>query len=472
MSRFALRDYQAEAYEETRATWLRLHRSGVVPRILLVSRTGTGKTVISGHFMEQALRRAGHRCLFLVRDRALLDQTSRHLDALGLPHGVWAAGHRRVDKGAPIQIASIQTLVAREECPDNIDVVVADEAHQATCTTSRTVIVAYPKATILGLTATPQRSDGTALGGKDGIFNGLVVVKRSYAQLVADEALVPFRLIAPSAPTKELSRDPIDVLRAYGRAKWPDGRPRMRKTVFFCRDRAHAKDVAEKARAAGFRVAAVDGVTKSSGRDLQRLALPDSDPDALDGVASVDLIKQGFDCPPIELLIIACGYGSWTPWMQSLGRGLRPIPPELRHLFGKLRCLIFDLRGSVYVPDKSGEPLGLPSDDREFDIERGSKPKPGAMPLRQCKGCGVVERWAPVCSGCGRRGEPMPAVRVRPRDMAEVKKVDNSFGAQVAFFRGMKARAQRLGKGPGMAFAAFKDRFKASPSAAVVEAAK
>ena len=92
--------------------------------------------------------------------------------------------------------------------------------------------------------------------------------------------------------------------------------------------------------------------------------------------------------------------------------------------------------------------------------------------MRQCKGCGVVERWAPVCSGCGRRGEPIPAVRVRPRDMAEVRTVDNSFGAQVAFFRGMKVRAQRLGKGPGMAFAAFKDRFKASPSAAVVEASK
>lgn len=472
MSRFSLRDYQLEAMEDLSSTWRSIHAGGKVPRILLVSRTGTGKTVISGHFMERAVRGKGRRCLFLVRDRSLLDQTSRHLDALGLPHGVWAAGHRRIDKGAPIQIASIQTLVAREECPDNIDVVVPDEAHQATCATSRTVIVAYPKATILGLTATPQRSDGTALGGKDGIFNGLVVVRRSYAQLVADEALVPFRLIASDRPTKELSRDPIDVLRAYGRATWPDGRPRMRKTVFFCRDRAHAKEVAAQARAAGFRVAAVDGETKSSARDLERLALPDSDPDALDGVASVDLIKQGFDCPPIELLILACGFGSWTPWMQALGRGLRPIPPEARGVFGKRGCLIFDLRGSVYVCDKSGWPLGLPSDDREFDIEHGSKPKPGALPLRQCKGCGAVERWAPVCSVCGRRGEPLPAVRVRPRELSEVRTVDNSFGAQVAFFRGMKVRAQRLGKGPGMAFAAFKDRFKASPSAAVVEAAK
>ena len=471
MSRFALRDYQQEAMDDLARLWVEIHRSGKVPRILLVSRTGTGKTVISGHFMERAVRGKGRRCLFLVRDRALLGQTSAHLTALGLPHGVWAAGYPR-NADMPIQVASIQTLVAREEAPDNIDVVVVDEAHQATCASSRTVLGAYPKATFLGLTATPERSDGTALGGESGIFNGIVVVRRSFAQLVADGALVPFRLVAADRPTKELSRDPIDVLRTYGRATWPDGRPRVRKTVFFCRDRAHGKEVAEKARAAGFRVAAVDGVTKSSARDLERLALPDSDPDALDGVASVDLIKQGFDCPPIELLILACGFGSWSPWMQALGRGLRPIPPESRHVFGKRGCLIFDLRGSVYVADKTGWPLGLPSAEREFDITRGSRPKPGTLPLRQCKGCGVVDYWAPVCSGCGRRGEPMPVVRVKARELKEVKSVDNSFGAQVAFFKTMTIRAQRLGKGPGMVYAAFKDRFKSSPSEAVVGAAR
>lgn len=471
MSRFALRDYQVEAMAELSATWWQIHHGGKVPRILLVSRTGTGKTVISGHFMERAVRDKGRRCLFLVRDRSLLEQTSRHLTALGLPHGVWAAGYpRRADM--PIQIASVQTLVSREEVPDRIDVAVVDEAHQATCSTSRMVLSAYPGATFLGLTATPQRSDGTPLGGEHGIFNGLVVVRRSFAQLVEDGALVPFRLVAPPMPTKELSRDPIDVLRTYGWAKWQDGRPRVRKTVFFCRDRAHGKATAELARAAGFRFAAVDGETKSSARDLERLALPDGDPDALDGVASVDLIKQGFDCPPIELLIVACGFSSWSPWMQALGRGLRPIPPEQRAVFGKRGCLIFDLRGSVYVADKTGEPLGLPSDDREFDITSGSRPKPGAMPLRQCKGCGVVERWAPVCSGCGMRGEPLPAVRVKARAMGEVKKVDNSFGAQVGFVRMMIARAQRIGKGEGMVYAAFKDRFKVSPSAEVMRAAR
>lgn len=448
---FDLRDYQEAAMREIAEAWVRLNAQRLAPRILLVSRTGTGKTVIAGHFMSRVVAK-GKRCIFAVRDRALIEQTSRHLDKIGVPHGVVAAGHRRVQASAPIQVCSIQTLVSRGESPE-ADVIIPDEAHGVVCATSRLVVDAHPRATILGLTATPERSDRSPLGGRDGIFQEMVVVRRSFEALVADGALVDFDLEAPPKPTKELSQDPIDVLHKHGRTTWADGRPRMRKTVFFARDKAHAKLLAEGARAAGFRCAAVDCDSMTSAVDLARLSLPDHDRDALDAIASVNMVKQGFDCPPIELLILATGFGSWGPWMQTLGRGLRPIPPELRGVFGKRRCLIFDLRGSVWLH-------GLPSEERPFSLTEGSRRDPSAPAIQQCKHCGAVFKPAPRCPRCKMAAPPQAAPIVRQKAMARVTSVDVATQSQKRdAFEALCATARERSYKPKWIGVQFQNRF-------------
>src|SRR5258707_11483822 len=76
------------------------------------------------------------------------------------------------------------------------DVVFVDEGHHAPAATYRRLLDAYPKAVIIGLTATPCRADGRGLGNH---FD-MIVECPSVAELTALGYLVPARIFAPSEP--------------------------------------------------------------------------------------------------------------------------------------------------------------------------------------------------------------------------------------------------------------------------------
>src|SRR5262245_50976063 len=78
---------------------------------LVVAPTGSGKTVIAAKIVADAIQ-AGVRALFLVHRRELVKQSSAKLHALGLDHGIVAAGFP-TRPSEPVQVASIQTLHAR-----------------------------------------------------------------------------------------------------------------------------------------------------------------------------------------------------------------------------------------------------------------------------------------------------------------------------------------------------------------------
>lgn len=434
-----LRDYQVLALDELRKAWAELRRSGVVaPRLLLVSRTGTGKTVIAGEFLRSVVAK-GHRANVVVRDRTLIDQTSRHLDRVGITdHGVVAAGHPRCNPAAMVQICSAQTLTARGQRPP-ADVLVFDEAHGIMCETSQQIALAYPDATILGLTATPERGDGKALGAPYGIFHALVPVRASFDQLVQQGALVDCDVIAPEGgkPTQRLSQDPIDALKKYGPGH---------RVVIFGRDRAHAAELAAQAEAEGFRAGTVHGESKNRDEHLERIGLPGSDPRAYDVLTNCDLLTQGWDCPAVDTIILARGCSSWSQWMQICGRALRPIPPAQAHLFQKQRALIVDLRGSIYLH-------GHPGDDHVFSLE--GKPVQSAggsdeLPLRYCVKCGATFRYKPACPRCGATQAPPAPPKVAKKDLKLVVRnaPEASRDVKRAYFDGLVAKAKERGWKP------------------------
>ena len=125
--------------------------------VLGVAPTGAGKTVTFCDMAQRAVAR-GNRVGILMHRAELIQQTRRALGAI--PHGVIQAGQPETD--APIQIASIQTLVNRLD-RHQFDFLIIDEAHHCTASTYRRVMDHYNRARILGVTATPCRTDGTGL---------------------------------------------------------------------------------------------------------------------------------------------------------------------------------------------------------------------------------------------------------------------------------------------------------------------
>ncbi len=154
-SAFALRRYQEIGVGEIRGAFARGIR-----RVLFVLPTGGGKTIVFCYIATEAARR-GKRILILVHRQELVDQASRALKAMGVDHGVIAAGYRRTEAPA-VQVASVMTMV-RQLGEDSFDLLVIDEAHHAIAGSWSRTVDGFPDAFVLGVTATPERLDGRGL---------------------------------------------------------------------------------------------------------------------------------------------------------------------------------------------------------------------------------------------------------------------------------------------------------------------
>ena len=116
-----LRLYQVEAIESLRVA----ARSGF-QRIILCAPTGSGKTEMAIHLIQEAQRK-GSRVTFVVDGISLAEQTSARLSSYGINHG-YAQGLNTWGHGERIQVAMAQTIAKREFFP-NLDLLIIDECH-------------------------------------------------------------------------------------------------------------------------------------------------------------------------------------------------------------------------------------------------------------------------------------------------------------------------------------------------------
>jgi superfamily II DNA or RNA helicase len=385
-----LRPYQVQAIDDIRQAMIDGARS-----VLLQLPTGAGKTVIFSQ-ITAACRDKGHRALILVHRRELIDQASRKLAALDVPHGFIAAGYKRSDE--PVQIASIQTLVRRlRTVPWEPSLIIIDEAHHSLAATYRQVFEHWPGAFRIGVSATPCRLDGRGLKHA---FDTLVSGP-SVQQLIADGYLCQAQLWAP--PIKA----DFTKLRAIG-GDYPAGKLSERmnkpaitgdviehykryaldeKAIAFCCDTTHANAVAASFRNAGISAETLLGTTPAA----QRVALVDEfAAGKVQILATVDVVSEGFDCPDAGCAILLRRTMSEALYLQQVGRVLRPAE-------GKPYAVVLDHVGNIGLH-------GFPDDDRQWTLQdrarRAQDRKPCAA-VRQCPDCYAAFKPAPVCPCCG-----------------------------------------------------------------------
>jgi DNA repair protein RadD len=367
-----LRPYQAAAIDGARRAL-----AGIEPgrrrSVLLVSPTGSGKTVIGSRIVESAVSRS-RRALWCVHRRELVDQAYDTLKALGLNVGVvCASSSRRPNPYAPVQVASLDTLIARDLHPP-ADVVVFDEAHHAAAKGYAEWLAGYPSASVVGLTATPERSDGTGLGG---LFSRMLVVTTP-ARCLADGHLVPMELVRPARPLKpgQIAQRPVDAWRQHAAG---------RQTIVFCASIDHASRVAVEFADAGVLASVISTNTETGGR---RVALSEFRAGRLPVLCNVAVLTEGTDLPLTSCIILARGAGTPGIYLQMAGRGSRPSP-------GKSDCTLIDLRG---VSHQHGHPY----DSREYSLEgRGIRGIKDEATQGYCKTCGAPVESGLQCSECG-----------------------------------------------------------------------
>jgi DNA repair protein RadD len=419
-----LRDYQIRAIDLVRAEYRRGRKA-----VLLVLPTGAGKTATASQLIAWAVAR-GRRCLFVVHRREIVLDTHRRLIAAGVPCGVVMAGEAVTD--ACVQVCSVQTLVARAQHPP-ADLIVWDEAHHCTAETYRDIRAQYPDAWHLGLTATPERSDGAPLGDA---FEALVA-PIAVSDLVAAGHLAPIDVIAPAARLQRaIGATPADAWREHA-----DGRPAIVFTSTIAESQACVAAIGERA-------AHIDGSTPRRERDgiLARFERGD-----LDVVSNCSVLTEGWDSARAEVCVLARGCGSLPVYLQTIGRVRRTGGNAAK------RCLLIDLAGAVHEH-------GMPDDAREWSLTEGQalRKESDREALSTCLHCGAVVRYAargPKCRKCGAAWPAAEPVEVRRQALVTTSVVIASRRERDAELERLRKIAHERGYKPGWASVRFKERF-------------
>ncbi|HJX10114.1 MAG TPA: DEAD/DEAH box helicase, partial [Candidatus Binatia bacterium] len=331
----SLRPFQTRA---CKATWLALQR---VRSVCLVAPTGAGKTVMGTSVVAAHYRRSlrtlwvAHRTELITQSASKLRESTIGKHAIGI-----IAPHHPSTPSLPVQVASIQTLLARG-FPPNVDFVVLDEAQHYRSDDWGNISQVYTDAKFLGLTATPERRDGRALGD---MFDELIVAAQ-HSELLADGYLVPCDVYQPERGmgSNEVAQDPVAAYQSLANGQ----------LCFLFASRVEQCEIlVSRFIEAGIPAAVIEANTPKCDRDFR---LKEFRAGRIKVLCNVYALTEGVDVPEASCVIIARKMDHVGMFLQCCGRVLRPAP-------GKTKATIVDLSGATLLH-------GFPTEDREYSLE-------------------------------------------------------------------------------------------------------
>ena len=368
-------------------------------RNLVVAATGTGKTVVAAFDYQRQIGSSGlrPRLLFLAHREELLRQardTFRHVvrdEAFG---ELLASGSEPTDFDhlfATVQSFNSRGLLERFG-PEYWEYVVLDECHHVPAPSYHTFVERIRPRLLLGLTATPERSDGRSLLPD---FEGHIAAELRLWHALERQLLAPFeyyglhdgvdlrqaRWTRGAYAAEDLEglytgndRRAELVVAQLRRLVGPEGLARMR-VLGFCVSVAHAEFMARKFRELGIPSIAVHGGTSED----ERLSAPEAlRTRKVNVLFTCDLYNEGVDLPFIDTLLLLRPTESAMLFLQQLGRGLRLFE-------GKQVCLVLDFIGQHREEFRFDRLLtamtGLPRGELREAVERGFPTLPSGCHL-------------------------------------------------------------------------------------------
>ncbi|MFI6995742.1 DUF3427 domain-containing protein [Nonomuraea wenchangensis] len=315
-------------------------------RNLLVAATGTGKTVVAAFDYRNLQQRLGRRpsLLFVAHRREILAQAMRtYRQVLAAPDfGELHMGEDRSRHWRHV-FAGVQSLTRRvlEFDPGHFDVVVIDEFHHAAAPTYRQIIDHLRPKELLGLTATPERSDGTWV--QDAFFDRRIASELRLWDALDADLLCPFHYFGINDGTDlsgvKWTRGSYDAAALDNVFTGDDARARLvfnavrdkvgnletMRGLGFCVSVRHAHYMADFFTRHGLPSRAVDGSTEDGTRKAALRALAEGE---IRFLFAVDLFNEGLDVPDVDTLLMLRPTESATIFLQQLGRGLRRTPDK------------------------------------------------------------------------------------------------------------------------------------------------
>ena len=373
---------------------------------LIVTPTGSGKSVILGGFIKRAIADfADTHILVVTHVKELVEQDANAIRRI-CPHlsvGIYSAGlGKRQLK--PVTVASIQSIYNKPAFFGRFDLIIVDEAHLIPHKSTgmyrkllEASVAANPDVKLIGLTATPYRLDSGLLHeGEGALFDGISyeanvadLIEQGYlCRLTAkhgdDVNLDGVRTLAGEFNIAQLGERmsaielvehhaDLIVQRCASRNAW----------LIFCVTVEHASQVSAALLRRGVTSTFVSGDMLNTERDAKINGFKNGDVRAL---VNCSILTTGFDHPATDAVVMLRPTLSPGLYVQMVGRGLRLHE-------SKEDCLVLDFGGNVRRHGFI---------DQVQPPKKGKKGAPQEAPVKKCENCGtLVPIMTKVCPDCG-----------------------------------------------------------------------
>jgi len=294
-------------------------------RVIGVAATGAGKTILASDLMTREIG----NCLFLADAQELVTQNAEKFQMYsGERCGVEMADQSAIVGIDRVIVATSQTLFRRlEKYPeDYFNLVIVDECHRNTLgAMAQEVLGHFGKyAKILGVTATPFRSDRKKLGD----FYETIAVEIGLARLIKEGWLS--RIVIKSVPMKvdlsqiskrsgdyaanELGEVIEPILKEAGKQIKDHAQDRNKIVIFLPLVKTSLR-MTRILNEMGIKAVHVSGEDKSAMRQFTH-------GDAR-VICNAQLLTTGWDCPDVDCVMVLRPTKSLALYQQMVGRGTR-----------------------------------------------------------------------------------------------------------------------------------------------------
>ncbi|MBQ3772979.1 MAG: DEAD/DEAH box helicase family protein, partial [Pseudobutyrivibrio sp.] len=339
--------FRPNAMQRTALKELRRYRDMGVKKALVISATGSGKTLLAAF---DARNYEAKRLLFVVhRDKILSDARAAFSKVFGAEKTYGLFVGKNKDLGCDFVFASNIMLAQHlnEFDPYEFDYIVLDECHHAAASSYQKIMEYFKPGFMLGITATPERMDNQdvfelfdknvpyELRLRDAIINDLVVPFHYYG--IRDK-LVDYSYSESALIAKEVARpDNVKFIIEEINKHKPTSKL---KCLAFCSSIAHASLMAEEFNKNNVNAVALTGVN-DLGQRIRAFNDLQDETNELEVICAVDILNEGVDIPGVNMVLFLRPTESSTIFLQQLGRGLRKYE-------GKQYVTVLDFIGNNY----------------------------------------------------------------------------------------------------------------------------
>jgi superfamily II DNA or RNA helicase/HKD family nuclease/diadenosine tetraphosphate (Ap4A) HIT family hydrolase len=337
---------------------------------LVVLATGLGKTWLAAFDSD---RPEFGRILFVAHREEILKQAVQVFRQIRPTARIGRLSGEQREIHTDLLFASVQTLSRIPHLsqfkPDDFDYIVVDEFHHAAAGTYRRVIDFFRPKFLLGLTATPDRTDGADLLA---LCQENLVYEATIRDGIEGKHLCPFHYFGvpdeidySNIPWRNSQFDITELTAAVAtEARASNALEQLRKhggerCIAFCCSQRHADFMAEFFVREGMRAVAVHSGANSAPRATSLERLRDGE---IDVIFAVDMFNEGVDVPSIDTVLMLRPTESTIIWLQQIGRGLRIAEGKdqltIIDYIGNHRAFLMKLRGMAVVIGSDAESRG------------------------------------------------------------------------------------------------------------------